>query len=244
MIAGLLAIWELVLRAGWATGLFFPAPSAVGLALADSVANGALLQHLGATVLRIVAGLAVGGSAGLLLGLAMGTSRGVRTVLDPIVAAIHPMPKLALFPLFIVMLGIGEQSKIASVSVGAFFPMALNTMAGVRAISPVHLELARNYGATRWLLFRRVLLPGSVPMILTGLRLAANVAFHGTIGVEMVGARTGLGSLLWLSWQTFRIEQLFATLTVVALVGIGLTSLLREIARRGAPWLSEHQVTV
>jgi NitT/TauT family transport system permease protein len=174
----------------------------------------------------------------------MGTWRGLRTILDPVVAAVHPMPKLALFPLLIVMLGIGEQSKIAAVSVGAFFPMVLNTMAGVRAISPVHLELARNYGASRWLLFRRVLLPGSVPMILTGLRLATNVAFHGTIGVEMVGSRNGLGSLLWLSWQTFRIEQLFATLTVVALIGIGLTSLLREIARRGAPWLSEHQVAV
>ena len=240
----MLAGWELAVRAGWYTGLFLPAPTAVGRALGESLTGGALLLHLSATLLRIAAGLAIGGTAGLVLGVAMGSWRGLRAVLDPIVAAVHPVPKLALFPLLIVLLGIGEQSKIAAVAVGAFFPMLLNTMAGVQAISPVHLELARNYGASRWLMFQRVLLPGSLPMMLTGLRLATNVAFHATIGVEMVGSRTGLGSVLWLSWQTFRIEQLFATLTVIALIGLGLTSLLREIARRSAPWLIDHQMAV
>jgi ABC-type nitrate/sulfonate/bicarbonate transport system permease component len=238
----LLAIWELVIRAGWYTGLFFPAPSAIARALGDSLANGQLWLHLSATLLRIAGGLAIGGLAGLLLGLAMGSWRGLRTVVDPIIAAIHPVPKLALFPLLIVLLGIGERSKIASVSVGAFFPMVLNTLAGVRSISPVHLDLARNYGASTWKLFSRVLLPGSLPMILTGLRLSANVAFHATIGVEMVGSRIGLGSLVWLSWQTFRIEQLYATVTVIALVGLGITMLLRGIARRSAPWLPEYQL--
>jgi len=240
----LLAIWELVVRAGWYTGLFFPAPTGVAHALGDSLAAGELWLHLSATLLRIGAGLVIGGLAGLLLGLAMGSWRGVRAVVDPIIAAIHPVPKLALFPLLIVLLGIGERSKIASVSVGAFFPMVLNTMAGVRAISPVHVDLARNYGASTWKMFSRVLLPGSLPMILTGLRLSANVAFHATIGVEMVGSRIGLGSLLWLSWQTFRVEQLYATLTVIALVGLGITMLLRGIARRAAPWLPEYQEEV
>lgn len=237
----MLAIWELVHRIGGYTGLLFPAPSAIGVALHDSLVAGQLWLHLSATLLRIGAGLLVGGLAGLLLGLAMGSWRALRVVIDPIIAAVHPIPKLALFPLLIVLLGIGERSKIAAVSVGAFFPMVLNTMAGVRAISPVHLELAANYGASSWNKFLRVLLPGSLPMILTGLRLSANVAFHATIGVEMVGSRVGLGALLWLSWQTFRIEQLYATLTVIALVGVGLTFLIRRIARHSAPWLAEYQ---
>jgi len=237
----LLTVWELVIRTGLYSGLFFPAPSAIAQALGRSFTSGELPLHLSATLLRIAAGLAIGTLAGLLLGLAMGSWRGLRAVLDPIIAAIHPVPKLALFPLLIVLLGIGERSKIAAIAVGAFFPMVLNTMAGVRAISPVHLELARNYGASTAKMFGRVLLPGSLPMILTGLRISANVAFHATIGVEMVGSRVGLGSLLWLSWQTFRIEQLYATLTVIALVGFGLTFLLRAIARRTAPWLPEHQ---
>ena len=240
----MLAGWELVVRLGWYTGLFFPAPSAVGAALAQAAADGLLWLHLSATLLRIGAGLAIGGTVGLLLGLAMGSWRGLRTVIDPLIAAVHPVPKLALFPLLIVLLGIGERSKIASVAVGAFFPMVINTTAGVRAISPVHVDLARNYGASTWKMFGRVLFPGSLPMILTGLRLSANVAFHATIGVEMVGSRVGLGSLLWLSWQTFRLEQLYATLTVIALVGLGLTVSLRLIARRSAPWLPEYQEDV
>ena len=237
----MLAIWELVIRAGWYSGMFFPAPTTIARTLSNSMADGELWLHLSATLLRIAAGLAIGGLAGLLLGLAMGSSRTLRTVLDPLIAAVHPLPKLALFPLLIVLLGIGERSKIVAVAVGAFFPMVLNTMAGVRSINPVHLDLAQNYGASPWKLFTRVLLPGSLPMILTGLRLSTIVAFHSTIGVEMVGSRVGLGSLLWLDWQTFRIERLYATLAVVALVGLGLTLLLRRIARATTPWLPEYQ---
>lgn len=243
VILAILAAWEVAVRAGWSTGLFFPAPTAIGLALVRSATSGDLLLHASATLVRIGVGLAIGGTAGLLLGVAMGSWRALRTALDPVVAAVHPLPKLALFPFLIVLLGIGEQSKIAAIAVGAFFPMLLNSMAGVLAINPVHLDLARNYGASRWLMFRRILLPGSLPMMLTGLRLATNVAFHTTIGVEMVGSRTGLGSLLWLSWQTFRIEQLLAILVVIALIGVGLTSLLREVARRSTPWLGETQAT-
>ena len=95
--------------------------------------------------------------------------------------------------------GFALRQLVAAVAIGAFFPMLLNTVAGVRSMNPVHLELARNFGATRRQMFRRVLLPGSLPLMLTGLRLSANVAFHGTIGVEMVGSQTGIGSLLWLS---------------------------------------------
>jgi NitT/TauT family transport system permease protein len=183
----------------------------------------------------------IGGiTAGLLLGLAMGMSRRLRRVVDPIVAALHPIPRLAFFPLLIVVFGVGEMSKLAAVSLGAFFPMLLNTVAGVRGMNPVHLELGRSYGASRRQMFWHVLLPGSLPLMLTGLRLSSNVAFHATIGVEMVGSRTGIGSLLWLSWQTFSIDQLYAALTVIAALGIGLASLIRWVTARGAPWLAER----
>jgi NitT/TauT family transport system permease protein len=185
-------------------------------------------------------GLVGGVLTGLLLGLGMGMSTRLRRLADPIVAALHPIPRLAFFPLLIVVLGIGEASKLAAVSIGAFFPMLLNTVAGVRSMNPVHLELARSFGATRRQMFLRVLLPGSLPLMLTGLRLSANVAFHATIGVEMVGSRTGIGSLLWLSWQTFRIDQLYATLVIIATIGIGLAALIRWVTVRGAPWLAER----
>ena len=236
----LLAVWEVLVEAGLYTGLFFPAPSAIVLSLARLVQDGTLFMHIGYTIGRIFMGLIGGALAGLLIGLAMGMSRRLRRVIDPVVAALHPIPRLAFFPLLIVLFGVGEMSKLAAVSLGAFFPMLLNTVAGVRGMNPVHLEIGRSFGATRRQMFMHVLLPGSLPLMLTGLRLSSNVAFHATIGVEMVGSRTGIGSLLWLSWQTFSIDQLYAALTVIAALGIGLAALIRWITVRGAPWLAER----
>ena len=235
----ILGVLEVLVRVGVVTGLFLPAPSAVMVSIGDMIANGSLPANLGATMSRIAMGLAGGAGAGVLLGLTMGASRRIRRVVDPVVAALHPIPRLAFFPLIIVLLGVGETSKLAAVSLGAFFPMLLNTVAGVRGMNPVHLELARNFGASRRQMFLHVLLPGSMPLMLTGLRLSANAAFHSTIGVEMVGSRTGLGAMLWLSWQTFRIDHLYAILVVIAAIGIGLASLIRWVTQRSAPWMAE-----
>lgn len=235
----LLAVLELLVGTGLRTGLFLPAPSSVAAAMAALVRDGTLPTHLAFTASRIVMGLAGGGLVGLTLGLLMGTSSRLRRLIDPVVAALHPIPRLAFFPLLIVVFGVGEASKLAAVSLGAFFPMLLNTVAGVRGLNPVHLELAQNYGASRRQMFFHVLLPGSMPLMLTGLRLSTNVAFHGTIGVEMVGSRTGIGSLLWLSWQTFRIDQLYAILVVIAAIGIGLAAFIRWVTNRSAPWLAD-----
>jgi len=235
----ILAALEVLVRSGADTGFFLPAPSAVVTSLWKMIANGSLAANLSATMSRILLGLLGGAGLGVVLGLAMGTSKRLRRVLDPLVAAIHPIPRLAFFPLLIVVLGVGETSKLAAVSLGAFFPMLLNTVAGVRGMNPVHLELARNYGADRRQMFLHVLLPGSMPLMLTGLRLSTNVAFHSTIGVEMVGSRTGIGAMLWLSWQTFRIDHLYAILVVIAAIGIGLASLIRWITQRSAPWMAD-----
>jgi NitT/TauT family transport system permease protein len=233
----ILAGLEALVRSGLYTGFFLPAPSAVALSLLQMLSNGSLVAELGATMSRILLGLLFGAGIGVTLGLAMGTSRRMRRIIDPLVAAIHPIPRLAFFPLLIVVLGVGEGSKLAAVSLGAFFPMLLNTVAGVRGMNPVHLEIARSYGANRRQMFQHVLLPGSMPLMLTGLRLSANVAFHATIGVEMVGSRNGIGAMLWLSWQTFRIDHLYAILVVIAAIGIGLATVIRWVTQRSAPWM-------
>jgi NitT/TauT family transport system permease protein len=235
----LLGAWETGVRSGGISALLTPAPSTILQELATLLGNGVMLTNLGATLLRLTLGLLLGAGVGIALGLAMGWWPVVRRAIDPLVAAIHPIPKIALFPILIVLLGIGEESKIAAIAIGAFFPSLINTMAGVRGISPVQLDLARNYGAGTRAMFFRILLPGSLPMVLTGLRISANVAFLSAIGVEMISAHVGLGSLLWLSWQVFRIEQLYATLIVVALVGVGLALVIRTLTHRMAPWLSD-----
>jgi NitT/TauT family transport system permease protein len=228
---------ELLVRSGADTGLFLPAPSVVLESLWELVSSGTMFGNLAFTLARIAGGLFFGGIIGVILGLVAGTSYRLRRIIDPLVAALHPIPRLAFFPLLIVVFGLGESSKIAAVALGAFFPMFLNTVAGVRSLNPVHLDLGRNYGADKRQMFVHVLLPGAMPMILTGLRLSANTAFHGTIGVEMVGSRTGIGAMLWLSWQTFRIDNLYAILIVIAMIGIGLARLIRWICDRTAPWL-------
>jgi NitT/TauT family transport system permease protein len=233
----ILAVLELLVQSGAERSLFLPAPSTVAVSLGRMLADGSLGMHLVATLSRIALGLLLGAGSGVVLGLAMGTSKRLRRVIDPLVAAVHPIPRLAFFPLLIVVLGVGESSKLAGVALGAFFPMLLNTVAGVRGMNPVHLEIARSYGATRWQMFTHVLLPGSMPLMLTGLRLSANVAFHATIGVEMVGSRNGIGAMLWLSWQTFRIDHLYAILVVIAAIGIGLATVIRWITHRSAPWM-------
>lgn len=235
----LLIALEILIRSGAETGLFLPAPSVVLKALGEMAVDGTLETNLAATFARIAAGLLVGVGIGVSLGLAVGSSTRLRHIVDPIVAALHPIPRLAFFPLLIVIFGIGESSKIAAVSLGAFFPMFLNTVAGVRAMNPVHLDLGRNYGADRRQVFRHVLLPGAMPLMLTGLRLSANTAFHGTIGVEMLGSGSGLGAMLWMSWQTFRIDNLYALMIVIAAIGIGLVTAIRWITIRAAPWLVE-----
>jgi NitT/TauT family transport system permease protein len=244
LVAAALAAWELLARAGVVSPTFLPAPTIVLAALIESIAGGAMLDHLRLTMLRVAAGLTAGGIAGLIAGLAMGASPSVRAVADPFVAAVHPVPKLALLPLFMVFFGLGEQSKVLVVALAAFFPMLLNAMAGVRQISPAHFDVARAYGATRRQMLTRVLLPGSLPMVLTGVRLAANIAFLSAIAVEMVASSTGLGAQLWFSWQVLRVDLLYATIAVIAASGAALSAALRWLARRGAPWLSERELTI
>lgn len=239
-----LALWEGAARAGWLQTAFVPAPSRVARALGDGMGHEALFSHLLVTLGRVAAGLALGGGAGLILGWTLGTFRRARAVVDPFVAAFHPIPKLALLPLLMLFLGLGEWPKIVVIAAASFFPMLLNTVAGVRQISAVHFDVARVYGATTRRVITRVVLPGSVPMVLTGVRLAANVAFLTAIAVEMVTAQRGLGSVIWLSWQTLQVDMLYATLALIAVFGVALNAALQWAARRGAPWLSDRELTV
>lgn len=234
--AGLLLVWEVLARSGVLKPVLFSSPMVIGRTLVASFASGEMTIHVIATLTRTLAGLALGAIPGLLLGLAMGWSGGLRRALDPIFAALHPIPKIAILPLLMIFLGIGEASRIAVAAVAAFFPMLINTMAGVRAINPIYFEVAQNYGASKYHLFRRVVLPASLPLVFSGLRLAANVTLLVTIAAEIVMADRGLGAQVWLAWETLRVELLYATLVVIASLGIVLTGGLRLIRRAVVPW--------
>jgi NitT/TauT family transport system permease protein len=233
---GLLAFWEAGVRLGAVPEFFFPAPSTIVRTLIELTAAGILLPHLGATLARTAAGALLGCLPAAVLGLLMGWSPRVREALDPLVAALHPLPKIAVLPLLMVIFGIGESSRVIAVSIGAFFPMLLATAAGVRQISPQHFEVVRSYGGRPRQVLTKVVLPGALPVMLTGLRLALNVALLITIAVELVTARVGLGHLIWMGWETMRTEHLYAGLVVIALLGVGVNALLGRLAARLVPW--------
>jgi NitT/TauT family transport system permease protein len=233
---GAVTLWELMSRGGFISPLLAPAPSAVARALVAEFATGEIVPHLALTLYRVVSGILIGGSAGLVVGLLMGMSRRLRDIADPFVAAIHPIPKIAILPVVMAVLGIGDASRIAVISLAVFFPLMISTMNGVLQISHTHLDVARNYGATGLKLFRRVVLPASLPMVLSGLRIGVNLALLITISVEIVGATKGLGALIWTSWEVLRIEVLYASLIVIMLLGISFNRFVRILSDAVAPW--------
>ena len=235
----LLAAWEAATRLGALPALFFPAPSTVAATLAEMIRSGALPLHFGATLSRMFAALAGGGGAGWILGMAMGWSPRLRAVLDPFVAVLHPVPKMSLLPLIMILFGIGFFSKALVVAISAFFPMVINSMAGVRQLDPHYFDVARLHGATRWRVFWRVVFPGSLPTVLAGARMAMNRALGATIGMELITADTGLGSMLYFAWQTLRTEELYASIFVIGAFGYGFRAVVDGVTRRMVLWQSE-----
>lgn len=228
--------WEASSRAGWIPSLFFPPPSEIFSTMGNLLTSGELLTNVRATLVRVFAGFLLGASIGLSLGILMGWSAVFRQIVDPLIAAVHPIPKISIFPLVMIVAGIGALSKFIVVAIAAFFPLVINTTAGVREISPIYFEVAANYGASRWQVFRHVILPGSSPMVLAGIRLALNVSLSITTSVELIVGRDGLGAMIWLSWQTMRTEELFSAIFCLALIGITLRLVLNYLARKLVPW--------
>jgi ABC-type nitrate/sulfonate/bicarbonate transport system permease component len=235
----ILMLWEWLAYAGRISALFFPAPSAIFRTLIELISTGELFSNLVLTVTRLFSGFVLGAVPALILGLLMGWSSQLRTIFDPIIAALHPIPKIAILPLIIIIFGIGETSKIVVVAIATFFPVLINSMAGVLQINPTFFEVARNYGAKRLDIFKRVVYPGSLPLILSGVRIALNTALMLTIAVELVFARQGLGAMIWLSWQTLRTETLYASIVVISVLGISFNFILLWLKMKLVPWHKE-----
>jgi NitT/TauT family transport system permease protein len=232
----ILFAWELLGRFGLLSPLFFPVPSRIFFMFFSMLADGELQANLSVTLMRVFAGFLLGAVTGLIAGLCMGTSEKVRIFLDPVIAATYPIPKLSLFPLLMIIFGIGELSKIMVIAIGCFFIVVINTMAGVRNINRVYFEVAENYGASRFRVFSRVVIPASLPMIFTGIRLALGMSLILVVGVEFLAANTGIGALIWYGWQTFAIPKLYVGIFTCAILGILFTAVLKRIEEKAVPW--------
>jgi NitT/TauT family transport system permease protein len=231
----LFAAWELAARREWISPVIFPPPSRI-LADFPVLWHQELAANVALTLVRFLGGAMLGGIPGIVFGLAIGWSPRIRRIADPFLAALHPIPKIVLFPLFIVIFGVTEWSKLAAIALTVFFPTLINAAAGARDISPLYFEVVRSYGGGRAALFRHVLLPGSLPMILSGVRIASNIGLLVTIAIEFTVTTRGIGSIIWLAWQTMRIENLYVGVVICSLIGITINATIQWLLQRVAPW--------
>jgi NitT/TauT family transport system permease protein len=232
----LLVVWEVAARLNIIDTRFFPAPSSIIAAMIDMLRSGELITNTLVSLRRLALGTLIGGVPALLLGIAMGLNRWVRAAFDPIVAATYPIPKSAILPLALLIFGLGEGSKIFMVAIGVFFPVVINATTGVLEINRIYLDVGRNYKAGRWNTFWTIALPGALPVIMTGFKLGIGIGLILIAIAEMIGAKSGLGYMIWTAWETFSVEQMYVGLFTIALIGFVLTVLLNEIERLIIPW--------
>jgi ABC-type nitrate/sulfonate/bicarbonate transport system permease component len=234
----LLALWEISVRLGVVDARFFPAPSSVAATLWSMARSGELWLHTEASLLRLFLGFVVGGIPALTLGIAMGLSPLLRALVEPLIAATYPIPKSAIMPLLLLVFGLGEGSKVAMVAIGVFFPVAMNAVTGVLEIDRIYLDVGRNYQASRWQVFRTIALPGALPFIMTGIKLGVGLGLVLIAIAEMLGAKSGLGYLIWNAWEILDVNAMYVGLFMIALIGFVFTHLLNALERWVVPWKS------
>jgi len=238
---GLVAVWEVLSRTGVIPGNFMPSPLAVVLATIEAVRHGELLTHLGVSALRAAGGLAIGASIGVVLGLAVGLSRTLQLLLDSPLQMLRAVPALALVPLVILWLGLGEAAKLFIVAVTVVFPVYLNTLHGVRSVDPQLVEMGRVYGLEGFALYREIVLPGALPSILVGLRFALGLSWLVLIVAEHIGATRGLGYVAVNAREFMQMDLLVMTIALWAVLGKLADVLARRLERWLLPWQPKVQ---
>jgi sulfonate transport system permease protein len=232
----LLALWEALSRSGVAPPNLLPAPSAVLKALRDLFVTGELPGHIAITLLRVLLGFLLGTAVATLLGAITGYSALWRRILDPLLQAVRAIPSIAWVPLFVLWLGIFEASKVTLIAVGAFFPVYLNTMAGIQQVDRKLVEVARVHGYGGAALIGRVLLPAMLPAYVTGLRGGLGLAWMFVVAAEFMGASEGLGFLLIDGQQTGRPAHIIAAILLFAVFGKLSDVALARVSRRFVAW--------
>jgi ABC-type nitrate/sulfonate/bicarbonate transport system permease component len=235
----LLLVWELLVQARLLDRRFFPAPSSIVGTFVE-LGRTTLPGHIGISLSRAALGFIIGAVPAVLLGVMMGLIPIVRAALQPIVGALFSIPKVAILPLVMLMFGLGEQSKWAIIAIAVFFQVLISTAAGVANIDRIYLDVGRNYGAGRLATLWTIALPGALPVIFAGIRLGWGVSLLLLVTAEMVAAKSGLGYLIWQSWQTFTIEEMYVGLVTIAVLGMLSFWLLDALEQWLIPWRSRQ----
>ena len=238
----ILAVWEVLVRVGVLDARFFPTPSSVIVELFALIQSGQLFIDIGWTVLRVVIGTLLGAIPGLIFGVLLGLSPTLRAFIQPAINALYPVPKIALFPLVMMIFGIGETSKWIIVAIAVFFQMFFSTLAGVVNIDQIYLDVASNFKANRWQTYWTIAMPGALPFIFTGLQLGVGMALIVVVIAENFGTQVGVGFMIWRSWQIFEVRDMYVGLVVVAFLGYCFQLLLQFLQRKVIPWKGQTRI--
>lgn len=235
-IGVILVGWEIASRLALITPQFFPPVTEVLAEFTAMVANNEFQSHFLVSLRRIVISFGLGAILGIAAGVAMGYSRIVKGVLDPFVSILYPIPKVVILPVMFLIFGVGETGRVLTITIGVFLVVAINTMEGVRELDEVYFDAALDNGTSRSQLVREVILPGALPQIFTGLTLGIGLTFILIVLIEMVGADSGLGWLIWDSWENFTITRLYVGILSINFLGIVFVYGTEWVGKVIAPW--------
>jgi ABC-type nitrate/sulfonate/bicarbonate transport system permease component len=231
-----LIAWEFLARSGRFSPIIFPSLVPIAREFILLVTHGDRLVEAWYSLYRALGGFALAAAAGVLVGMVMGRSPLAASLFEPLFSGTYPVPKIALFPLFVFAFGVGSLSKIALVFLECLYPIVINTYYGARAVNPVLVWSARNMGATRGQILRRVVAPAAAPFIFAGLRVALPIALVVVIITEMIGSADGLGYAVIYAFASFQTARVLAAATAVALLGLALDRLLVAVRNRLIFW--------
>jgi NitT/TauT family transport system permease protein len=232
----LAAVWEILPRVGVVDATFLPPLSDVLLAWRDLLTSGQLAEHLQASLARSLSGLGLAVASAIPLGLLIGWYKPVATLLNPLLEVFRNTAALALLPVFVLILGLGETSKVAIITYACTWPILLNTISGVRTVDPLLIKSARSLGLGPLRLFQKVILPAAVPTVFTGVRLAGAYSILILIAAEMVGAKAGLGYLINYAQYNFAVPDMYAGIVTISAIGLVVNQVLVLIERRFSTW--------
>ncbi|MEO4040643.1 ABC transporter permease [Hoeflea sp. CAU 1731] len=222
----LVVIWELGSNFGLIPPIVLPSPSEVVQALKDLIQSGLLWKHLSASLYRLIIGFTCGTMLGLAVGALIGLWSYPRAALRPLVAAIFPIPKIALLPLFIIWFGIGEGSKVATILFGSFFPTVIATYGGIEAVDRSLINMGQSFNLSRWSIIRKIIFPSALPAILNGMRISASISIILLVAAEMIGAEYGIGAYVLLAGNLMSTDQLIAGVILLSILGLIVSYLI------------------
>jgi NitT/TauT family transport system permease protein len=233
--AGILAVWQAAISLGWIDPVFLPSPVAIVDALWQLTASGDLWRHLSISLIRISSGWVIGSGLGVVLGILMGLTSAGRAIGMPLVSAIYPVPKIALLPLLILWLGIGETPKIVTIASGVFFPTVIASLAGVDGAPRNLIRMAQSFNMPMSSIIWKIILPSALPGILAGFRISVSIALILVVSAEMIGAQYGIGAFLLTAGNLMQSDDLMAGVVILSILGLfigaGLSALERIFLR-------------